>query len=442
MSLGSKPDLLITNALVLTLEEGAEPISRGYVGVRQGAITGIGSMSGLDPDVQAGEVIDAAGGLVMPGLVNAHTHGAMTLFRGLADDLPLMTWLEENIFPAEAAHVDEELVYWGTKLACAEMLLSGTTCVCDGYFFEAQAAKAVHEAGLRAVLGQGVLDFPAPGVPDPAGNISAARDFILQWRDVSPLIRPSVFCHSPYTCSPETLTKGKDLARETGALFQIHAAETRSEVEIVRSGRGLSPVRYLDSLGLLDESTLAAHCVWLEDGEIEILAKRRTPVAVCIESEMKLASGLAPVPRMLAQGLRVALGTDGPASNNDLNLFGEIRSLALVYKAAALDPTVLPAARAISLAGPMGARALGWGDKIGTLTPGLRADLIMLDFSLPHLRPLYNPYSHLVYAATGREVKLVLVDGRVLVRDGRLTTIDLDETLAKTREIAARIFPG
>jgi len=432
-------DLLITNGLILTLESGSEPIASGFVAVRDGRIVETGSMSELPAEAGAKEILDVSGGLVMPGLVNAHTHAAMTLFRGLADDLPLMTWLQDHIFPAEAAQVDEDLVYWGTKLACAEMLLSGTTCFADGYFFEDRAARAVQETGMRAVLGQGVLDFPAPGVPDPAKNIAAAREFIERWRGVSPLIRPSIFCHSPYTCSPETLVRGKDLARELGVLFQIHAAETQGETAQVRAQRGLTPIRFLDALGILDQDTLAVHCVHLDDEEIDILAERRTPAAVCVESQMKLASGVAKVPEMLAKGVEVALGTDGPASNNDLNLFGEIRSLALFFKAATLDPTVLPAAQVLSLAGPAGARALGWGDDIGTLKPGMKADLIVLDLKRPHLQPLYNPCSHLVYACTGREVIHVLVDGRVLVRHGRLTTVDMEETLVKVREIAAGI---
>ena len=356
-------DLLLTNGLVLTMEPEADPIERGWVAVRDGAVVGVGS--GDNPD--AARVIDAAGGLIMPGLVNAHTHGAMTLFRGLADDLPLMTWLHEYIFPAEAAHVDEDLVYWGTRLACAEMLLSGTTCLADGYFLEDHAARAFQDTGIRAVPGQGVVDFPAPGVPDPVKNLKAVEEFIKKWQGVSPLIRPSVFCHSAYTCSPETLRRGKELARELGVLFQIHVAETAAEVEQIRDARGLSPVRYLDSLGLLDENTLAVHCVHVDDEEVDLLAARQTPVALCLESNMKLASGAPPAARMLEAGINAALGTDGPASNNDLNLFGEIRSLALLAKAGGHDPTLIPAVQALSLAGPGGARALGWGDSLERL---------------------------------------------------------------------------
>ena len=432
-------DTLITDGLVLSLEPDAAPIDSGWVAVRNGAIVDLGSGTGRPAGIQAEETIDAAGCLVMPGLVNSHVHGAMALFRGLADDLPLMTWLNEHIFPAESNHVNEDLVYWGTRLACAEMLLSGTTCFADGYFLEDQASRAVLDTGMRAVLGQGVIDFPAPGVPDPNRNVENAREFLARWQGASPLLSPAVFCHSPYTCSPETLIRGKALARETGTIFQIHLAETSAEVEQIRSERGLTPARYLESLDLLDDHTLAVHCVHLDDDEVALLAQHGTSAVVCVESQMKLASGVAPIPQMLAQGVNVALGTDGPASNNDLNLFGEMRSLALLFKAVGLDPTVLPASQTTALAGPAGAQALGMADKIGILAPGFRADLIILELNRPHLKPLYHPYSHLVYSATGREIRHVLVDGRVLVRNGRPTLFDLTETMQRCREIAVNI---
>ena len=432
-------DLLIINGTVLTQEPGAGPVTHGYVAVRDGKVAAVGAMSDPGRPVEAGRVIDARGGLVMPGLVNTHVHAAMSLFRGLADDLPLMTWLQEYIFPAEAANVNEDLVYWGTRLSVAEMLLSGTTGMADGYFFEDQTARAVMDTGIRAVLGQGVLDFPAPGVPDPSQNLAVARDFIDRWQGVSPLLTPSVFCHSPYTCSAETLKRGQALARGKGVIFQIHVAETSAEVAQISAEHGLRPVAYLDSLGVLDEHTLAVHCVHMDEKEMDILARRGTPVSVCVESEMKLASGLAPVPQLLARGVRLSLGTDGPASNNDLNMFGEMRSLALLFKAAAMDPTILPAATVLRAAGPVGASALGWGGLVGTLVPGQRADLVVMNSGETNMLPLYNPASHLVYAATGREVRTVLVDGRVLVDEGRVVSFDVEETMFRVREIAARI---
>ncbi len=434
-----KFDILIKNGLILTLEPETAPIPRGYVAVHGPVIAEIGPMAELEEGVEAKKIIDAEGQLVMPGLVNAHTHIPMTLFRGLADDLPLNTWLDEHIFPAEAAHVNQDLVYWGAKLALAEMLLTGTTCIGDGYFYEEQAALAVREAGLRAVLGQGVIDFPAPGVPDPAKNVEAAGEFIERWQGVSDLIQPSVFCHSPYTCSPSTLVRGKELARKAGVLWQIHVAETENEVKQSLSEKGLTPLRYLDSLGLLDETTLAVHCVHLDDEEIELLAEKMVPVVICPESHMKLASGLARLPEMLEKGVRVALGTDGAASNNDLNLFSEVRSAALIQKAARHDPTALPAALILRTAARGGAQALNLSGRIGTLTAGFQADIILLNLNHPHLKPMYNPFSHLVYAASGREVSTVLVGGRVLVENGRLTTLDADEIMKRVREIAGDI---
>jgi len=438
-SMGTEYDILIENGLVLTLGPDAAAIPRGFVAVKGQNIVAVGSMDETQALGSASKVIDATRHLVMPGLVNAHTHAAMTAFRGLADDLPLMTWLNEHIFPAEAAHVGPELVYWATKLALAEMIQSGTTCVVDGYFCENEAARAVSEVGLRAVLAQGVVDFPAPGVPDPAKNIEAARAFIERWQGVSERLAPSVFCHAPYTCSASTLKRGKALARQYGVLFQIHVAETRSEVEQMISEQGVRPVTFLDRLGLLDEKTLAVHCVHADAEEVALLAARGTPVAVCTESNMKLASGLAPLPAMLRAGVKVALGTDGPASNNDLNMFGEMRAAALMHKVAAADPTALPASQVVSLAVDGGAAALGMGDRIGRLAPGYRADLILLDLDRPNLQPLYRPRSHLVYAATGREVKTVIVDGRILMEDGRLTCLDLEETMSRMRTISNSI---
>lgn len=430
-------DLLIINALVVALTDGDKPEPDHYVKIIGDRISDIGRMENLPADVKAGRIIDAEQKLVMPGLINAHVHCPMTLFRGLADDLPLMTWLHEHIFPAEAEHVNEELVYWGTRLACAEMLLSGATGLADGYFLETHAARAVKESGMRALVGQGVVDFPAPGVLDPSRNIDHVKEFIDEWLG-DPLVTPSVFCHSPYTCSAKTLRKAKELAREKNVTLQIHVSETAAEVDQIRREHGKLPVEYLDSLGILDESTLAVHCVHLDDSEIDILAERNTPVATCVESNMKLASGLASVPRMLDKGVTVALGTDGPASNNDLNMFGEMHTLALIYKASGHDPTILPAPKVLELAGPMGARALGWKD-VGRLRPGAKADLVIMELKGPHLTPLYHPRSHLVYAATGREVNTVLIDGKIVVENREIKTFDLAETMHRVREISKKI---
>jgi 5-methylthioadenosine/S-adenosylhomocysteine deaminase len=432
-------DTLIVNGLIVTGLPDRQTVDHGFVAVKDGAVVMTGPRDGLPKHV-ADRTIDAKGCLVMPGLVNTHVHTPMSVFRGLADDLPLMTWLNDHIFPAEARHVDEDLAYWGARLAMSEMLLSGTTGLADGYFFEDRAARAALDIGIRAVAGQGVIDFPAPGVPDPGDNVAHARRFVEKWNGVSPLVSPSVFCHSPYTCSPETLCAGKDLAGEFNLLFQIHVAETLSEVERIQAEHGMTPLEYLDSLGVLDENTLVVHAVHVTEAEIDLLVERRAPVSVCVESQAKLASGIAPVHRFSDRGVRVSLGTDGPASNNDLNMFGEMRLLALLAKVRNADPTRLPAAAVLDMAVRGGASALGWSGRVGVLAPGYRADIVIMDLSGPHLHPLYHPESHLVYSATGREVRTVMVDGRVLVDEGRLTSIDPDETLVRVRALAKKIM--
>ncbi len=422
-------DTLFHNALVVTVDPDLGEIPGGALAVRGGVIEKVWRPAPGEALPAANEAFDLAGGLLMPGLVNAHTHLPMTLFRGLADDLTLQQWLNEHIFPAEARFVTPENVALGTRLACAEMLLNGITTCCDGYFLADSVAGAVAETGLRAVLGQGVIDFPAPGVPDPAGNVAHAAAFVAAWRSRSPLITPSIFCHSPYTCSARTLRSAKAAAREAGVRFQIHAAETRSELERCRSEQGQTPVRYLSRLGLLDEQTLLVHAVWLDGEEVRMVADSGAGIVHCPQSNMKLGSGVAPVPDFLAAGIAVGLGTDGCASNNDLDLFGEMDTAAKLHKVQRLDPTVMDAAQVVQMATRDGARAIGLEGQIGSLAPGRRADLIVLDLNQPHLVPLYHPASHLVYAAGGADVRHVMIDGRWVVRDRRLLTIDLEPLL-------------
>jgi 5-methylthioadenosine/S-adenosylhomocysteine deaminase len=363
----------------------------------------------------------------------------MTLFRGLADDLPLQEWLNEHIFPDETRFIRPKTVRRGTLLACAEMLLSGTTCCCGGYFLEHHVAEAVAQTGLRAVLGQGVIDFPAPGVPDPEKNIEHAKEYAGCWLARSDRITPSIFCHSPYTCSDATLKAAKAAADELGLRLQIHAAETRFERERSVEEKGASPVAHLERLGILDTNTLLAHCVWVDEREMEILARRGCAVVHCPESNMKLASGIAPVAAMQKAGIPVALGTDGCASNNDLDLFGEMAMAAKLHKVTSGDPTALDAASVLKMATMDGARAMGMEHRIGSLTVGKQADIVILDTRTPHLTPIYHPESHLVYAANGRDVRHVFVSGQLLVQDRRLLTVDLDEVMSKVRAIAEEI---
>jgi len=365
----------------------------------------------------------------------------MKLFRGLADDLPLDVWLNQYIFPAERTWVNPENVRLGTALACAEMLLSGTTTVCGGYFHEDDVAEVVNQAGMRGILGQGVIDFPAPGVPDADDNIKSAVAFVRKWNGLSAMIQPSIFCHSPYTCSRKTLKAAKAASRDQGVLFQIHAAETAREQVMIQGSGDLSPVQYFDHIGILDEQTLLVHSVWVDDKDIAIIAKSGAKVSHNPESNMKLASGIAPVQKFLSAGISVGLGTDGCASNNDLDMFQEMDTAAKLHKAQTLDPTVMDSASILKMATIEAAAAIGLDRQIGSLEKGKQADLIVLDTHQPHLVPMYNPVSQVVYSARGSDVRDVMVAGRMLVRNRTLTSLDQDDILNKvntlSREIAA-----
>jgi len=429
-------DTLIYNALVLTLTPGAGPLPQGYVAVQDGQIAAVGQAESLPDLPPARERLNARGALVLPGLVNTHCHAAMVWFRGLADDLPLAKWLEEFIFPAEGGWLDADKVYRGTLLAAAEMIRGGITTVADGYFFAAAVRQALAEAGLRAVVAQGVVDFPAPGVPDPARNLEAAQEFLDTGAAFPDRLTSAVFCHSPYTCGPQTLKRAKDLTRARGLPFFLHLAETREEVANLKSRTGQSPGAYLDQLGLLDELTVAVHAVWLPPDDLDLLARRGVKVSHCPESNLKLAAGVAPIPALLKLGVTVGLGTDGAASNNNLDLWGEISLAARLHKVWGHDPTLMPAAQVVALATREGAKVLGLGDTTGTLAPGRAADLIVVDLNQPHLTPLYDPYSHLVYAARAADVTHVMVAGRWLLSDRRLTTLDWPALAGQARLIS------
>jgi len=429
-------DRVIHNGTIITVNPDFDIIEKGAVCIKDGRIERIEASDGNLPLPEAEDVIDVKGGIIMPGLVNTHTHLPMTLFRGLADDLPLSVWLNEHIFPAERRHINPESVELGALLACSEMLLSGTTTCCDGYFFEDHVAAALNKSGMRAVLGQGVIDFPAPGVPDPSENIKNAVAFTKKWQGISPLITPSIFCHSPYTCSIETLKKAKAAAAENGLLFQIHVAETKAERDQIQSEHGATPVQYLDRIGVLDGNTLLVHGIWLDHDDIRIIARRRAKVSHNPESNMKLSAGISPVADLLKNGVTVGLGTDGCASNNDLDLFQEMDMAAKLHKVDALDPTVMDARTVLKMATIKGAEAIGLDRDIGSLEIGKSADLIVIDTAQPHLVPMYNPVSHIVYAVRGSDVRDVIVSGRALVKDGNLTTIDLEEILERVTEIS------
>jgi len=432
-------DIVIHNGTVITMNSNVDMINSGVLCIKKDTLAKIEPLENHTTLPEGKKIIDARGGIIMPGLVNTHTHLPMALFRGLADDLPLSVWLNKHIFPAEANHIHPETVKLGALLSGAEMLLSGTTTCCDGYFFEDSVAAAVNDIGMRAILGQGIIDFPAPGLPKPEDNVDNALKFIQKWKDRSPLITPSMFCHSPYTCSETTLKKAKDAADGKGVLFQIHAAETKDEYASIQTKHHTTPVKYLDKIGVIDQNTLLVHAVWLTDDDIEIIAKRRASVSHNPESNMKLASGIAPVPALLKAGVTVGLGTDGCASNNNLDLFSEMDTAAKLHKVNTMDPTVMDAVTVLKMATIDGAKSLGLQDIIGSLEIGKKADVIIIDTRKPHLVPVYNPVSHIVYAAQGSDVQDVIVNGKILLRNKELLAFDMEDILGKVADIASRI---
>lgn len=435
-------DIIITNGIVVTVNPRFEIIKNGEVWVKQGLIVSAGPMGGDVVRPAGAEIIDARGGIIMPGLIDTHTHLPMSLFRGLADDLALSDWLNNHIFPAENKYINEHTVRLASLLSCAEMLLSGTTTCCDGYFFESGVAASVRESGMRAVLGQGVIDFPAPGVSDPARNVDIARQFLIAVKEISPLIHPSVFCHSPYTCSQKTLCAAKALANEFNVRFQIHVAETQNEADMIDGAGGVSPIRYLDRLGILDEKTIAVHCIWLDEADIDILAAGRACVSHTPESNMKLASGVAPVAAMLDAGVTVGIGTDGCASNNDMDMFSEMGMTAKLAKVFSKDSTALDAQTVLKAATMGGASVAGLSEITGSIEIGKAADIIIVNTLKPHLTPMYDPVSHLVYAARGSDVDIVMVNGRILVKDGALVHMDVAKIMDGVLEVAREVMRG
>ena len=430
-----KIDLLITNCALLPYPEMQGPIVSGFIAITGGEITAIGPMNQC-PQVDTGTTLDGQGQLVLPGLVNGHCHAPMTLFRGMADDLTLSSWLQDHIFPAEAQRVNPAMVYLCTKLAAAEMLLAGITCVADGYFFETDVARACVDVGLRCVAAQGIIDFPAPGVADPNENISAGEAFLHHWHGRHALIKPALFAHSPYTCSNRTLTRAKELARRYRVPLFIHVAETGNEVKQISKPLAATPIRHLDALGLLDRDTVCVHCVWADAEDLDILSRREAGVIICPQSHLKLASGRAPLPSMLAGNIRVGLGTDGAASNNSLDLFREMDLAAKMYKVLPSDPVAVPAHRILDLALRGTADVIGLHPGSGLLAPGSPADIILLDTSRPNLRPLYSG-DLLVYSGCAAAVRTVIVNGRLVVHERQLRTIDLDETMTQVNRLAA-----
>ncbi|MEZ0396894.1 MAG: amidohydrolase family protein [Anaerolineales bacterium] len=436
-------DLILYNALVLTMDEEMRQYEPGAVAVQGETIVAVGPQEAVRAEYTAAQEHDCGGKVLMPGLINAHTHVPMTLLRGLADDLRLDVWLQGYVWPVEREFVSPDFVRLGTLLACAESIRSGVTCFADMYFFEEAVAAATVEAGLRALCGQTVLKFPAPDAPAFEDSLAAGRDFVQRWKGHA-LIVPSIAPHAPYTCTPEILRSAAQLAAEFDVPLQIHIAETALEVETMRRENGMPVVPYVKKQGLFDAKVLAAHCVHIDEGEMRTLLHAGAGVAHNPSSNLKLASGFAPVQKMLNVGLSVGIGTDGPASNNDLDMFEEVRLAAFVAKAVSNDPTALPAWHALSMATRLGAQAMHIGHLTGSLEPGKRADLILLDLTPLHNAPRFrreaeNPYAQIVYASKASDVTDVMVNGQWVMRAQRLLTLDEEELLSAAQEYARRI---
>jgi len=428
--------ILISGGVVVTFDPAGTVIPDGAVAVDGDRIAAIGPTADLEAAYPSAERIDADGSIIMPGLINAHTHAPMVLFRGLADDLDLMDWLEGHIFPAEAEFVDEEFVRWGTRLACLEMLRGGITTFADMYYFDDTIAEEADRCGMRAVVGETLIDFPAPDNKTWKEAMGYSRRFIERWKD-HPRITPAVAPHAAYTVSDDHLIEAHQLATEFDVPFLTHLAEAKAEIDHVRARTGRTSIDHLEALGVLDERMLAAHVVWPSADEIDLLAERDVGVAHCPQSNMKVAVGVAPVPALIAAGVAVGIGTDGAGSNNDLNLWEEVDTAAKLHKLASGDPKVLPAAQALAMATIEGARALGMEDEIGSIEVGKRADLIVVSADGLHQQPhppTENPYSLLVYATKASDVETVVVDGRVVVRSGDVLTLDESGVLAKAAE--------
>ncbi|MBM3774173.1 MAG: amidohydrolase family protein [Acidobacteria bacterium] len=424
---------------VLTMAARRSILEDGAVAIGGGRILAVGGRAEIGRRYQAKRRLDRGDALIAPGLINAHTHAAMSLLRGMADDLALQEWLEKHIFPAEAKNVTPEFVRWGTRLALLEMLLSGVTTYADMYYFEDVVAETTREAGVRAVLGETIIDFPSPDARTAGQALAQTERFLARFRG-DPLITPAVAPHALFTNSDQSLKAARALANRFGAPLLIHLSETRRENEEARRRRGLTPTQALERLGVFDGRTLAAHAVWVDEADLAILKARGVGLAHCPSSNMKLASGIAPVTRMLALDLAVGLGADGPAgSNNDFNLFEEMDLAAKLQKVTTGDPRALTAVAAVEMATIRGARALGLEREIGSLEAAKRADLISVSLSAPHAIPLYDPYSHFVYALKASDVRDVMVEGRLLISDRQPLTLDARQILERARALAPRL---
>lgn len=420
----STADLLIVGGTVVTMDKDRRVIEDGAITITNGKIGLVGKRAAVTKNLRAKQTIDAKGKVIIPGLINTHTHVPMTLFRGIADDLDLQEWLTKYIFPAEAKNVDEQFVRAGTRLGLAEFIRGGTTTFCDMYYFEDAIADETQKAGMRGVLGETLIDFPAPDNKTFDAAVTYTENFVKKWRK-NPLIIPAVAPHAPYTVSEEHLKKTREMSDRLNAPLVIHLAEAETETEFIeKNHKGIRPIEYVEKIGFLSDKTIAAHVIQANESELEILKRRGVGIAHNPQSNMKLAAGVAPVPKMLEMNLRVGLGTDGAASNNDLDLWEEMDTAAKLHKVFSKDPKVVSAAEVFMMATIGGARALHLEDKIGSIEAGKLADIAIVNFDSLNQTPYYNIYSSLVYSTKSNDVNDVIVNGKILMRDKRLLTLD------------------
>ncbi len=432
-------DWIWTGRYVVTMGAQRRVIENGAIAIVGDHIAAVGTRAEIDRDWQPKQRLDRPDAILIPGLINTHTHAPMSLFRGVADDLKLQDWLEKFIFPAEAKNVDVEFVRWGTRLACLEMALSGTTTYVDMYYFEDTIAQTTKEAGLRGMLGQTVIGFPVADYKTPAAAIAGTEAYFKKFAN-DPLIIPAIAPHALYTNDAESLQACRKLADKYRAPLVIHLAETKQERDDSIVKYKMTPTAALDSMGVLTGWTVAAHGVWLDDADLKIIKSRGTGLAHCPSSNMKLASGVAPVVKILGQGIAMGLGTDGVAgSNNDVDMFEEMDLAAKLQKVTTGDPQALPAEQALAMATIIGARALRLDDRIGSLEEGKRADIVAVRLDAPHAVPMYNVYSQLVYALKSSDVSDVMVNGKPIVRDRKMLTLDRAVVMAKAAEYQERV---
>src|SRR5882672_2547250 len=429
-----KVDLLVSGGTIVTMDGGRRILEDGAIAVKGDAIVALGPRAEIESKYAAPQTISAKGKLVLPGFINGHTHVPMTLFRGLHDDVTLDEWLRKYIFPAEAKNVTEEFVRWGTRLAAAEQIRGGVTTFADMYYFENAVAEETKAAGMRGVLGETWIDFPAPDNKSEAEMSAYTEKFLKRWQG-DPLIHAAAAPHSIYTCSQKTLQDAAALARKYHAPILIHTAEMKKELDDSLKQNGMSPVQYLDKLGILGPDVISAHCIFVDEADRKTLAQRGTGCVHNPSSNMMLASGVSPVAEMRAAGIAVGLGTDGPAgSNNDLDLMEEMDLTAKLAKISKMDPLAMNAKAVVEMATIEGARAVHLEKEIGSLEPGKKADLILIDLDKPNAVPIYDIYAALAYALKGSDVRTVIIGGKVVMRDCKLLTINEDQVLAKARE--------